>query len=105
MIWLAPQLVGVAVVPLNVTVLDPCEEPKFAPEIVTEIPTAPKVGDTPVMIGVGLTVKVLPLLPSPKHVTTTLPVVAPDGTGAMILVALHDVGAAVVPLNVTVLEP
>jgi hypothetical protein len=36
-----PQLVGVAVCPLNVTVLAPCAEPKFAPVIVTEVPAGP----------------------------------------------------------------
>jgi hypothetical protein len=38
------QLVGVALVPLNVTVLVPRTEPKFEPVIVTERPTAPVVG-------------------------------------------------------------
>ena len=37
--------------------------------------------------------------------TTTLPDVAPTGTGTAMLVALHVVGEAVVPLNVTVLAP
>jgi len=40
----ALQLVGVAVVPLNFTVLVPCVAPKFAPMIVTELCTAPEVG-------------------------------------------------------------
>lgn len=40
----ALQLVGVAVVPLKVTVLVPGVVPKFAPEIVTDDPTAPEVG-------------------------------------------------------------
>ena len=44
-IEVALQLVGVAVVPLNLTVLDPCVEPKAVPLIVTEVPTAPVVGD------------------------------------------------------------
>ena len=38
------QLVGVAAVPLNVTVLVPCVDPKFVPVIVTDTPTAPDVG-------------------------------------------------------------
>ena len=39
----ALQLVGVAAVPLNVTVLVPCVAPKFVPAIVTEVPTGPDV--------------------------------------------------------------
>jgi len=48
-------------------------------------------------------VKPTPLLATPPTVTTTLPVVAPAGTGATILVALQLVGVAALPLNVTVL--
>ncbi len=36
------QLVGVAAVPLNVTVLEPCVEPKPVPTIVTEVPAVPR---------------------------------------------------------------
>ena len=39
------QLVAVAKVPLKVTVLVPCAEPKFEPEIVTEVPVDPPLGD------------------------------------------------------------
>jgi len=103
----ALQLVGVAVVPLNVTVLGPCDALKFVPAIVTEVPTAPEVGLKLVMLGAEavVTVNDTPLLTTPPTVTTTLPVVAPVGTGATMLVALQLVGVAVVPLNVTVLEP
>src|SRR5579864_4924046 len=102
----ALQLVGVAAVPLNLTVLAPCVEPKFAPVIVTEVPTAPELGERLVMLGVELlTVKLTPLLATPPTVTTTFPVVAPLGTGATMLVALQLVAVAVVPLNVTVLVP
>jgi len=45
------------------------------------------------------------LLDSPPTVTTTLPVVAPAGTGTTMLDADHEVGVAAVPLNVTVLLP
>ena len=48
------------------------------------------------------TVKATPLLPTPPTVTTTLPVVAPAGTAAVIEVALQFVVAAQVPLKVTV---
>jgi hypothetical protein len=102
------QLVGVAAIPLNVTVLAPCVPPKFAPAIVTEVPTAPDAGFRLVRLGGGGdcdTVKRTALLAIPPTVTTTVPVVAPAGTGATMLVALHAVGVVAVPLNVTVLVP
>src|SRR2546428_1249782 len=102
----AVQLVGVAAVPLNLTVLVPWVEPKFVPVIVTEVPTEPEAGFKLVMLGGGtMTVKVTPLLATPPTVTTTFPVVAPLGTGTAMLVALQLVGVAVVPLNLTVLVP
>src|SRR5215475_5500989 len=52
-----------------------------------------------------VTVNVRPLLDAPPTVTTTFPVVAPDGTGTTMLVADQLVGVAVVPLKVTVLVP
>src|SRR5207245_3866664 len=58
----ALQLVGVAVVPLNVTVLAPCAAPKFAPVIVTEVPTSAEVGLKLVILGGTVTVKSTPLL-------------------------------------------
>src|SRR5260221_11900554 len=73
----ADQLVGVAAVPLNVTVLVPWVAPKFVPVIVTAVPTGPFVGDRLVTVGGTGTVKVRPLLASPPTVTTTVPVVAP----------------------------
>jgi len=99
----ADQLVGVALVPLNVTVLVPLVAPKLVPAIVTEVPTSPLAGVSDV--SVGRTVKVIALLARPATVTTTLPVVAPTGTNTTMLVADHVVGVAVVPLNVTVLVP
>jgi hypothetical protein len=100
------QLVGTAATPLNLTVLVPCVAPKFAPAIVTDVPITPDVGFKLVMLGAGtVTVKLTPLLTTPPTVTTTLPVVAPAGTGAVMLVALQLVGTAVIPLNVTVLVP
>ena len=105
-ILVALQLVGAAVVPLNVIALAPCVAPKFAPAIVTEVPVTPEVGFRLVMLGaVVVTVKLTPLLARPPTVTTTLPVVAPVGRGATILVALQLVGVAAVPLNVIVLAP
>jgi len=102
----ALQLVGVAVVLLNLTVLVPCVVPKFAPVIVTDVPTNPDAGFTLLMLGAAVaTVKLVPLLATPPTVTTTFPVVAPVGTGATMLVALQLVGTAAVPLNLTVLVP
>jgi len=73
--------------------------------IVTEAPTAPDVGERLLMFGAGTTVKVTPLLALLETVTTTLPVVAPEGTVATMLVALQLVALALVPLNLTVLVP
>jgi hypothetical protein len=101
----ADQLVGVAVVPLNFTVLAPCVAPKFVPVTVTDVATAPLVGERLVSVGGTLTVNGRPLLARLLTVTTTLPVVAPAGTGTTMLVAAQLVGVAVVPLNVTVLVP
>lgn len=52
-----------------------------------------------------LTVNDTALLTAAATVTTTLPVVAPEGTGTAMLVALQLVGAAAIPLKVTVLLP
>jgi hypothetical protein len=70
----------------------------------TEVPTGPEVGLSPLMFGV-LIVKLTPLLATPPTVTTTLPLVAPFGTGTTMLVALQLVGVPAVPLNVTLLVP
>lgn len=105
MMLVAVQLVGDAEVPLNVTVLDPWLTPKFAPVIVREAPTGPDEGLRLEILGVGVTMKVTLLLATPPTVTTTLPDVAPTGTGATILLADQLVAVAVVPLNLTVLVP
>ena len=52
-----------------------------------------------------LTVKGTPLLATPPTVTTTFPVVAPEGTEVIRLVALQFVTEAGVWLNLTVLVP
>jgi hypothetical protein len=104
-IEIAFQLLGIATVPLNVTVLVPCIDPKFVPIIITDAPTAADVGHNLVMLGVGRTVNDAPVLETPFTVTTTVPVIAAVGTGATILVALQLLGVAVVPLNVSVLVP
>ena len=102
-ILVALQLVGVVEVPLNVTLLVPCDAPKFVPVIVTEVPNGPEVGDKLVML--GGTPKATPLLAKPLTLTTTLPVVAPLGTGTIMLVALQLVGVAAAPLKVTAPVP
>ena len=59
----ALHAVGVPAVPLNVTVPVPCVAPKFAPAMVTELPTTPDVGLRLVILGGGgVTVKLMPLL-------------------------------------------
>src|SRR5436190_6203495 len=101
----ALQLVGVASVPLNATVLVPFVAPKLAPVIVTAVPTGPDVGLSVVIAGGTVTVKLTPLLARPPTATTTGPLVAPLGTGATMLVSLQLVGVASVPLNAIVLVP
>jgi hypothetical protein len=104
----ALQPVGIAVVPLNLTVLlDPFVAPKFVPVIATEVPTGPKVGLRLVMLGAvePVIVNSIPLLATPPTVTTTLPLDAPVGTGATMVVVLQLAGVAAVPLNVRVLVP
>src|SRR5437016_7913170 len=95
----ALQLVVLAAVPLKVTVP---VVPKLAPVMVTAAPTGPEVGFRLVIVGAEeVTVKLTPLLATPPTVTTTLPVVAPPGTDATMLVALQLVVLAGVPLEVT----
>jgi hypothetical protein len=48
-IWVSLQLVGIAEVPLNVTVLEPWAEPKFVPVMTTDVPTGADVGLSDVM--------------------------------------------------------
>src|SRR5437773_5937660 len=98
-----PQLVGVALTPLNVAVLVPCGYPNNKPLIVTVAPTGATGGETALIV--TPMVKTTPLLAFPFAVTTTGPVVAPEGTGTTMLVALQDVGLAATPLKVTVLGP
>jgi hypothetical protein len=69
--------------------------------MVTEVPTWLDVGEILVIVGAGITVKLMPLLFTPLAFTTTFPVVAPDGTVTTMLVALHPETVADVPLNVT----
>ena len=74
--------------------------------LVTAVPAGPDVGVRLVMLGADdVTVKVTLLLGRPTTVTTTGPLVAPAGSGTLMLVALQLLGVASVPLNVTVLVP
>ena len=99
----AVQFTVVAVVPLNFTVLLPCDGPNVVPVIVTEAPTAPVVGDRVLIVGIA--VKLTPLLATLDTVTTTFPVVALLGTCTTIFVEVQLVVVPGVPLNVTVLLP
>src|SRR6266436_1322273 len=99
------QVPTAEVVPLSEIVLPPCVVPKPVPVIVTSSPTAPEVGDMAVIASASNTVKFTPLLATPHAVTTTLPVVASTGTETTMLVALQLVGAASVPLKLTVPAP
>jgi hypothetical protein len=100
------QLVAVATPPLNVTWLPVWLAPKLDPLIVTAVPKTPDVGEMLLITGAAPgTVNVVPLLAKPLTVTTTLPVVAPLGTGTTMLATPHEVGVAAVPLKVTVLLP
>lgn len=103
-----PQVVGVAAVPPKVTVLEPSDAPKFAPLMLMLVPTDPDDWLRLVMLGVGtVTVKFIPLLGAPLTVTTTFPVVAPDGTVVVMLevVQLLPDTVAATPLKVTMLLP
>ena len=99
------QLDGTVDALLIVTELVLCDDPKFDPLIVSNVPAGPDVGDKVVMVGVPVTVNFTPVLGCPNTVTITLPVVVPAGTFTSIALADHNVGTALVPLNVTVLVP
>ena len=67
---------------------------------------APVFGESPVMLGAPVTVNwTPPLCTPPAAVTTTLPVVAPAGTDAVMLLLLQELMLAAEPLNVTLPLP
>jgi hypothetical protein len=71
-----------------------------------EVPTEPEVCERLPIEGWASKVNVRPLLATLATVTTIGPVVAPDGTGTVMLVELHPVFVvAAVPLKVTLLVP
>src|SRR5438445_7609250 len=79
---------------------------KFVPVIVTGVPTGPLVGAKLVIVGAGMTVKLLALVAVPPGVVTLSgPVVAPLGTVAEIEVEEVAVKLALVPLNRTAEAP
>ncbi len=89
--------------PLKVTVLAPCEAPKFKPVMVTEVPAVATPG---VMVVIeGLTVKFMALLGTPFTDTTTGPLVTFAGTVSEIEVAVQLLGVTPSPLKVTWLLP
>src|SRR6478672_3365846 len=96
----ALQLVTVAGIVLSVTPPLPWVAPKFVPVMVNDDPNPPPAaGATLVIAGAEVTVNVTPLLATPPAaVTTTLPVTAPVGTVATMLVELQlEMVAATVP--------
>ena len=80
--WITIGVVTVklALTPLNVTAVAPV---KFVPLSVTLLPTGPLVGVKLVIVGAGITVKLVVLVAVPPGVVTCSgPVVAPAGTVA-----------------------
>lgn len=74
--------------------------------MVKDVPAAPLVGEILLMTGGGPgTVRVAPLLAQPFTVISTVPVVAPLGTGIWMLDTPQVVGVTSVLFNVTVLLP
>jgi hypothetical protein len=95
----------VALAPLNLTAVAPV---RFVPVIVTDAPTAPLAGEKVVIVGAdALTVKLDALIAAPIGVVTAIvPVVAPEGTTAVICVAELTVKVvALTPLNRTDVAP
>lgn len=90
--------------PLNFTESLDLVALKFVPLMVTDIPTAPLVGEKLEMVGGNTTVKLLllvtVLLPT---LTVIFPVVAAFGTAVTICVVVDDETVAMVPLNLTTL--
>jgi len=100
----AETTVNAALVPPNVTLVVPV---KFAPVIVTFVPTGPLVGVNDEMVGAGtVTVNTVALVAVPPGVVTAIgPVIAPLGTVAWSAVSETTVKDALVPPNVTRVVP
>ena len=98
LIWVSEITLKVAVLLLkNLTDVVPV---KLVPLIVTGRPMEPLAGESEVIAGLSVNVLALVAVP-PELVTVILPVVAPEGTVAVILVLELMVNAAGVPLNAT----
>jgi hypothetical protein len=96
----------------NCTLATPTLSDAFAVTETTPVTVAPFAGavkDTVggVVSGGGalFTVNIIPLLDIPETLTITFPEVAPLGTGTAMLVPLHELEFAPIPLNVIVLVP
>ena len=79
---------------------------KFVPLIVTLVPTGPLTGEKLVIVGDGITVKLVALVAVPPGVTTVIaPDEAPLGTVALIDVSETTLKLAAVPLYWTAVAP
>ena len=85
----------------NCTVLLLCAAPKPVPVTVMLVPMGPEFCEMPVMESVESTVNVAPLLVTPSTVTVTGPLVAFEGTCAVMLVSLQELTLATTLLNFT----
>ncbi|HMI52156.1 MAG TPA: hypothetical protein VK525_11625 [Candidatus Saccharimonadales bacterium] len=103
-IWVALCTVKVAGVPLKESADAPA---RFVPVMATLVPVAPLVGVKLEIVGAAaLTVKFPDeVTVPPGAVNEIFPVVAPEGTAAVICVALLTVNVAAVPLKETVVAP
>lgn len=105
MLFIEEEVTTAVLLLLNLTITSPGVLLKLEPEIMTVAPTAPLTGLKPDIVGVGITVNVPTLKTStPLAVTASVPVVAPAGTIAVMLVAEEDETEATVPLIDTVGE-
>jgi len=93
-----------AAVPWNLTAVAPV---KLVPVSPTEVPAPPVVGEKLMMVGAGTTVKLNELVAVPPGVVTLIvPLVAPVGTVAAIVVELvTEKLVEAVPLNFTAVAP
>src|SRR3989304_8147676 len=101
------QVVVLSGAPFKVTVLPPFVVPKFVPFMVIVLFAGPDAGERLVISGdMGtVTVNKNSLLLIPLTVTTIGPVLAPIGTGTVMVVLLHVKGAAAILFNVPLLVP
>jgi hypothetical protein len=98
----AEATVNEALIPLKLT-FDALR--KFAPAMVTAVPTGPVVGAKLLIFGAGMTVKMLEVMNVPFVVVTLIgPVEAPAGKVAVMRVEVN-VPAELTPLNFTLVKP